>query len=135
MLHHFYALIGLGSLVPDKLLEWALNNATSVIVAPIIFWITQRLKKVSGWLDGQNAAVKQAFAMVIAFAAAGLWNTFKIGLCGDPTPCAVDDIRCADAVVCTLDKFDVNGLVTWAFAMATHGIVKARKDQRANKGT
>ncbi len=133
-MHEIFAAIGIGSLVPDRMLEWALNNAASVVAAPLIFWITQKLKHGSALLDRQRAEVKQAATMGIAFLAAGLWNTFRIGLCGDPVPCAVDDIRCADAVVCTLDKFDVNGLVTWAFAMATHGIVKARKDQRANKG-
>lgn len=97
------------NVITSKLVDLALP----LLSAPIAFWLTQRAKKALSWIDEQNAVVKQAFAVSISYALNVVTPIIGRPLCGDTS-------------VCSLDNIDYKVLVTWALAMAIHGVKTAK---------
>lgn len=94
------------NIVTAKLLELAIP----LVSAPLAFWLTQQAKRANLWMDSQSAIIKQALAL-----ATSTVLNIVVPIIGAP--------MCPpDSGVCTIGNLDYKVLVTWALAMAIHGM-------------
>ena len=98
------------NLLTAKLAEYALP----LLAAPVAFWLTQKAKGASDWLDSKGAVVKQGVAIALS---AGL--NAVAPLVGGPL--------CVDGLsTCDLGHIDYKIVVTWALAMALHNATRPK---------
>lgn len=101
----------------------ALQWAIPLIAAPLAYWLTQKSKVVSGWLDAQGPTVKQSVA-----AAWGFLLNAVLPMVGDKLcTVAVDS--------CTFNTIDWKVAVSFLLTLALHNMKKTKGFTPTVKGT